>query len=845
MKLFHHFFERNVERFPDKKAIVLGAQSATYAQLDRMASRVAHALVDRGIVRGDRVAIYSEVSIEALAAVLGILKAGCVLVTVHHTFSQRKLLFQLKDSGARGLVTGISGDLEPIAEEAALKVILHTDPGLSSVGGRVADIRALDGPEVFEAGGDDDDARLGTLFYTSGSSARPKGVLVSHKNMVAAFQSVTGYLENTPDDAILSYSTLASDYGFYNILMPLLFGGRAVVEKQIPEKPEQILEVIRREEVTGMQVFPPVIFHVCQIEDLESQRIEPLRYISSSGQALPLKHIRRLRGAFPQVKIFSNYGLTECKRVAYLPPSEIDKRPGSVGKAIPGVRAFLVDDDGQLVTEPGRAGQLAVAGDLVMLRYWNLPEQTSKVLKDNLFGEERVLFTGDLFRTDQDGYLYYVCRKDDVFSRGGFKVNPREIEAHLLTHEAVAEVAVVPVADEAAGHVPKACVVLRAGAALSAEEVMQYCAASLDWHMVPTRVAFLDALPRTLSGKTSKRFQMDNDDPAESPQPANVNEYLANSAMIRLADHFHALATGRSQVPRQPVVTRIRDRIPDPRVLAYHDLLVGKTGPLFSHFLASVPCILEEMSHVGVALTRLSEERAQGSDRTFTFYEADAFDGSNGRTLAGFAGGRIQTLTSSPNKANEEHFHKFANPHLSKFISASCLQVDANSLVGHPDYGVFAQGVDYLYETAAFQFYGTDRDRQIGHVAKLLKPDGLGFFLEKLNHPDAEEYERRERAKDEKHKSFYFTPEEIAWKKQQMLAQMENGQVDFETLVASLGRHFQHVYLLWNSTNFYEFVASNDRDVIERFVALLGQPFIPEEFCFDKPVVRRVAGVSV
>jgi acyl-CoA synthetase (AMP-forming)/AMP-acid ligase II len=836
MTLFHHLFERNVQRFPDKKAIVAGERSATYGQLDRMASRAAQALVQRGVGRGERVALYAEASIEALAAVLGIFKAGCVLVTVHHSFSPRKLLFQLKDSGASGLVTGLSGDLEPLLQEVPLRAVLPLD-------GRGAAAWAPDDAGPFEAGADEDDARLGAIFYTSGSSADPKGVLVSHKNMLAAFHSVTGYLENTPHDTILSYSTLASDYGFYNILMPLLFGGRAVVEKELPARPEQMLEVIRREEVTGMQVFPPAVFRLCQAEDLESQSIGPLRYISSSGQPLPLKHIRRLRGAFPRLQIFSNYGLTECKRVAYLPPSELGQRPGSVGKAIPGVRTYLVDDDGQTLMARGQTGQLAVAGDLVMLRYWNRPEQTAQVLKEHLFGEERVLFTGDLFRTDAEGYLYYVCRKDDVFSRGGFKVNPREIETVLLTHEAVAEAVVVPVADEAMGQVPRAHVVLRAGATLSAGALIQHCAASLDWHMVPTSVVFTDALPRTLTGKTSKRFEMNNDEPAESPKPADVQEYLAQSAMIRMAGHFHALATGQTQVPRQPVVTRFRGSIPDPRVLAYHDLLVGKTGPLFAHFLASVPCILEEMSRVGAALTRLSEERAQGSDRTFTFYEADAFDGSNGRTLAVHSGGRIRTLTSSPNKANEAPFRQYADPRLSQFIGKSCLQVDAGVLASEPDYRAFAGGVDYLYETAAFQFYGTDRDRQIGHVAKLLKPEGLGFFLEKLNHPNAEEYERREQAKDERHKSFYFTPEEIAWKKQQMLAQMENGQVDFETLVASLGRHFQHVYLLWNSTNFYEFVASNDRDTLERFVALIGPPVIPDEFCFDKPAMRKVSGV--
>jgi len=327
--------------------------------------------------------------------------------------------------------------------------------------------------------------------------------------------------------------------------------------------------------------------------------------------------------------------------------------------------------------------------------------------------------------------------------------------------------------------------------------------------------------------------------------PYRDSAYLDGSAMVRLAGHFDDLATGRTQVPMQPVSTRIRERISDPEVLAYHDRLVPKTGPLFAHFLASVPCILEEMSRLGVALTRLSQRRAKANDRIFTFYEVDAFDGSNGRTLADHANGRIKTFTNSPNQANEVHFEKFANHALSKFHSASFLNVGEKLFSENPSLAEFQDGFDYIYETVAFQFYGKDRVDQIGHIAQLLKDDGLIFFLEKLGHPSIEEYERRERAKDELHKSHYFTAEEIEWKRQQMLSQMQNGQVNFSELIEAIQVHFRYIYLIWNSTNFYEFVASNSKKNVEDFISLLGEPNVPGEFVFEEFSVPKAVNTDV
>ncbi|MGK5627463.1 hypothetical protein [Streptomyces sp. URMC 123] len=329
----------------------------------------------------------------------------------------------------------------------------------------------------------------------------------------------------------------------------------------------------------------------------------------------------------------------------------------------------------------------------------------------------------------------------------------------------------------------------------------------------------------------------------ERTPPAGTPAYVTASSMIGLADRFDAIATGRDQVPRAPVRSTIRAQIHDRRLLDYQDAMVERSGPLFLHFLASVPGILEEMSRVGVALSRLVERKnAAAKPRDFTFYEADAFDGTNGRTLAAFSQGRIKTLTSSPNRANEPWFHRYADPDLSRYFPESLFHLTRRTLRERDEYAPFRDGVDFLYETAAFQFYGKERAAQIAHVTDVLRPGGLAFFLEKLDHPDPQEYLRRERAKDEVHKAAYFTPEEIERKRRQMLLRMTDGQVEFDDLVAALAERFDHVHVIWHATNFYEFVASDDAESLAEFLELAGTPFIPEEFVFDDPVARRVGG---
>ncbi|WP_285761784.1 class I adenylate-forming enzyme family protein [Nocardiopsis ansamitocini] len=500
---FHARFERNAATFPGRTAVTLAGRDVSYGELDVLAERHRTALVGRGAVAGDRVALYAELSVQTIAAVIGILKAGCVLVTTHPSFSRRKLCHQINETEAAFLITGRPDTFSGVFDETPLDAVLPVDTGRSAprtlVRSRpLASPRSAD-PQIPLEGS------LAALFYTSGSSGAPKGVATSHENMDAAFRAVTAHQKNTADDAVLTFTPIGSDFGFHNVMMPLSFGGRVVAFPAMPVRPHELIELINREQVTALHAFPPVLAHLCRADDLHRYALPSVRYISSSGQRLPPEHIARLRKAFPDVLIHSMYGLSECKRVAYLPPEEADRRPTSVGLPLPEVRTYLVDDDGRLVTGHDTVGELAVAGDLVTQGYWRDPELTSRVLKRNVFGEAKVFFTGDLFRKDRDGFLYWVARRDELFARAMVKVDPQEVEARVRAFPGVADCAVVPLADELAGSVPVACVVLDEGAAADPEAIVEHCARTLDWHMVPARVVFHDVLPLTDSGKTDKR----------------------------------------------------------------------------------------------------------------------------------------------------------------------------------------------------------------------------------------------------------------------------------------------------------------------------------------------------
>jgi acyl-coenzyme A synthetase/AMP-(fatty) acid ligase len=288
----------------------------------------------------------------------------------------------------------------------------------------------------------------------------------------------------------------------YQLIVAVEAGASLILEDGFTY-PAAVLKKIEAEGATG---FPgvPSMFALLLRMDLDSFDLASLRYITNAGGPLPTPHIIELRRRLPALKIFSMYGLTEAKRVLYLPPEDIDAKPDSVGIAIPGTEVWLEDPEGNRLG-PGEVGELVVRGRHVMRGYWRAPEATAQRFRPGPLPGERVCHTGDLFRMDQDGYFYFVSRQDDIIKSRGEKVAPKEVEDVLCAMEGVAEAAVAGVPDPLLGEAIKAFIVMKPGQALSSGEVIAYCRARLEDFMVPKYVEFRDGIPKTEVGKIARR----------------------------------------------------------------------------------------------------------------------------------------------------------------------------------------------------------------------------------------------------------------------------------------------------------------------------------------------------
>ncbi|MCX7855329.1 MAG: AMP-binding protein [Anaerolineae bacterium] len=507
MQLVHHFLENSAERFPDKVALVCDGQRLTYAEIEAQANRLAQALRARGLQRGDRVAVWLPNSVEAVVAIFGALKAGGIFVVLNATTPAEKVARILNNCTASALVL-------PARQAEEARFLRGVVPSLRTVilcgepPDVLADLPGEQWEEVLEAAPPTRppcrtiDVDLACLIYTSGSTGEPKGVMSTHANVVFAASSIIKYLENTPEDVVINVLPLSFDYGLYQLLMVFQFGGRLVLERSFAY-PAAVLRRIEEERVTGLPGVPTLYAMLLQM-NLSRFDLSSLRYMTNTAAALPVEHIHRLRELFPWVRFYSMYGLTECKRVCYMPPEELDRRPRSVGIPIPGTEVWIEDETGRRLG-PGEVGELVVRGSHVMQGYWNDPEETARRYRPGRYPAERLLYTGDLFYMDEDGFLYFVARKDDIIKTRGEKVAPREVEEVLYKLPGVVEAAVVGVPDEVLGQAIKAVIVCGDGLRLTRQDVLRHCREHLEDFAVPRYVEFRESLPKTPSGKIDRR----------------------------------------------------------------------------------------------------------------------------------------------------------------------------------------------------------------------------------------------------------------------------------------------------------------------------------------------------
>jgi len=498
MTLVHQFLENSAQKHPDKTALVFREQRLSYAEFEAQANALGHGLVELGVRRGDRVIIWRNNSVETCVAIFAALKAGAAFVVVNPTVKQEKFLFLVKNCRPSAIITddrhlGPVLDLLPEAPAVSIGKQFLGHPLVSSYTSLISN-QPTSPPPVRCI-----DRDLAALIYTSGSTGFPKGVMSAHYNVTAAAASITQYLQNTPEDIIINALPLAFDYGLYQLLMAFLIGGTLVLETSFAF-PVQILKLMQKERVTGLPGVPSLFSMLLQL-DPSLLYLPNLRYVTNTGAALPAGHIVRLRELFPQARIYSMYGQTECKRTLYLPPEELDRRPDSVGIPIPNEEVFVVDKEGNQVP-PGQVGELVVRGANVMLGYWDDPQETARTFLPGPLPGERLLRSHDLFWRDEEGFLYFVGRQDDIIKSRGQKVSPKEVEAALYQIPGVAQAAVIGVRHPLWGQAIQAHIVVERGAELlDGKTIIRGCKGVLEDFMAPQEVVFHHQLPKTQSGK--------------------------------------------------------------------------------------------------------------------------------------------------------------------------------------------------------------------------------------------------------------------------------------------------------------------------------------------------------
>jgi acyl-CoA ligase (AMP-forming) (exosortase A-associated) len=493
---------------PDAIALTYGKQSMSYGVLQQSISSFVSGIVGLGLQRGERIAIYLEKRLETVIASFGATAAGCVFVPLNPLLKADQVAYILRDCNVRALVTSperlpllasvlttchdlrhvIVVNSEPLPVSAQPLTWLHWDDLLQS--------DAQKGHRVI-------DTDMAAILYTSGSTGKPKGVVLSHRNMVAGAKSVASYLDNTADDTLLAALPLSFDAGFSQLTTAFHTGARVVLLNYL--LPQDVLKALAREKVTGLTAVPPLYIQLSQLE-WPAAIGERLRYFANTGGRMPRETLAALRSRLPNSRPYLMYGLTEAFRSTYLPPDEVDRRPDSIGKAIPNAEILVLREDGSpcAANEPG---ELVHRGALVGMGYWNDHEKTAERYKPlpastpgrgaGLVLPEIAVFSGDTVRRDEEGFLYFIGRRDEMMKTSGYRVSPTEVEEVLYATQLVGECVAFGVDHPALGQAIQAIATPPPGGSLNTAELLAECRRRMPAYMVPAGIVVRQGpLPR-------------------------------------------------------------------------------------------------------------------------------------------------------------------------------------------------------------------------------------------------------------------------------------------------------------------------------------------------------------
>ena len=504
-RLLGEALEFSFRNHPLKNAAIYKEKEYSFTILKVSAENLAYHLVNAGIRKGDRVAIFMNNSWECMVSIYGITIAGGVFLVVNPQTKASKLNYILNDSGAKIVVSEIL-----LVNE--LKLALEGLKDLQDViisGGNRQFSEYIDFEEVIL-----DNSKsttlpkiipndLAALIYTSGSTGFPKGVMMTHQSMVFTSWSLIEYLRLTENERIMLVLPLAFDYGLYQLIMSITIGGTLIIEQSF-NFPPTIFRQIEQLKPTVFPGVPSIYAMMIATHKKTGITFDCIQKITNTAAALPAEFISDLKKIFPNALIFKMYGLTECKRVCYLEPELIDSKTTSVGKAIPGTEVFLLSEDGSPVL-PGESGILYVRGPHVMAGYWNNEELSKEMLKPGKIPGEQILCAHDLFKMDEDGFLYFQGRNDDIIKTRGEKVSPIEVENIIYKIDGAKEVAVLGIPDMILGESIVAFITMHDGINFTEKEIQMICKSQLETFMVPQRIVFLPEMPKSSNGKIDKK----------------------------------------------------------------------------------------------------------------------------------------------------------------------------------------------------------------------------------------------------------------------------------------------------------------------------------------------------
>ncbi len=492
-----------VKRFPDREAVVLNDRRLTYAELREQAGAVASFLLEQGLKPGDRAALFMNNSPEYVAAYYGVLAAGGAAIGLNTASKARDIVNWLKHSEASWLFA--DGRLRELPEIIAsvgdsLSVVTV---GESARGGPAPQFTWNDVLEHKQPGGELTDKSqpdaLAAIIYTSGTTGSPKGVMLSHHNLLSNTKSILDYLELTCDDVIVNVLPFYYSYGNSVLHTHLAVGGRLVLENSFVY-PHRVLERMVAEKATGFSGVPSTFALLLSRTNPADFDLRSLRYMTQAGGPMPPANQKRLVEALPHIRFFIMYGQTEASaRLSYLPPEKFIEKNGSIGIPIPGVELDIRDPDGTSLP-PGRTGEIWARGPNVMMGYWKSPEMTGKVLCDGW------LKTGDMARFDEDRYIYIIGRNSEMIKVGANRISPKEIEEVVTEIDGIEEVAAVGVDDEILGQVVKLVIVCKKGCEIEKQAIQRYCRKNLAQYKIPRSIEFAHNLPKTASGKIRRHL---------------------------------------------------------------------------------------------------------------------------------------------------------------------------------------------------------------------------------------------------------------------------------------------------------------------------------------------------